>query len=281
MPTSPTPRAVRASRRADLRRLRHLLALTAVALPLIGLVPSPAGMPPTASADEVEVEPVPQVVTVVDGLTVQFAVTAASTVVEALRELEVERRPLDRIEPDLLTSIDGPTVIQVTRVELTERRIEVALPRELVRVEDPGMLRGYARIDRAGRAGKRVDTQLIMTVAGEEESRLTIASEVVREPRERIERVGTRMLPGDTVWDALARCEASGRWDAVRMSGGRVLYSGGLQFAPRTWNAFRPEGFPEQASDATREQQIEVAERVQARQGWGAWPACSRRLGLR
>ena len=61
----------------------------------------------------------------------------------------------------------------------------------------------------------------------------------------------------------------------------RVSYHGGLQFDARTWSAYRPEGFPALASEATREQQIEVAERVLARQGWGAWPACSRRLGLR
>jgi hypothetical protein len=281
MPTSPTPRAVRAPLRAHLRRSFQLLALTAVALPLVALGPAPAGVPTTAAAREAPVEPVPQVVTIVDGLSIRFAVTTEPTVVDVLRALEVERGPLDRIQPDLLAPIDAPTVIQVTRVELVEERIEVALPRQLVRVEDPGLLRGYQRIDRAGRAGKRVETQLVLTVEGEVETRLTIASEVVREPRDRIERVGTRMLPGDTEWDALARCEAGGRWDAVRTIGGRIAYSGGLQFAPRTWDAFRPEGFPAQASEATREQQIEVAERVRARQGWGAWPACSRRLGLR
>jgi hypothetical protein len=281
MPSSPTIRAVRAPRRASLRRLLHLLALTAVALPLVALAPAPAGVPGVAVADEPRVAPTPQVVTVIDGLSVRFAVSTAPTVVDVLRELEVERTPLDRVEPELTARIDGPTVIHVTRVELVEKRIEVPLPRAVVRVEDPNLLRGYIRVDRAGRAGVRVDTQLVMTVAGEEESRLTVASHTLREPRDRIERVGTGMLPGDTVWDALARCEAGGRWDAVRTANGRVLFSGGLQFTPRTWAAFRPDGFPEQASHATREQQIEVAERVRARQGWGAWPSCSRRLGLR
>ncbi len=281
MPSSPTPRAVRAPRRAPVRRLLQFLALTAVALPLVALAPAPAGVPRAATADEMASAPVPQVVTIIDGMSVRFAVTAEPTVVDVLRALEVERSPLDRVEPELLTPIDAPTLIRITRVELVEERIEVSLPRELVRVEDPGLLRGYARVDRAGRTGRRIDTQLVLSVAGEEESRLTVGSELVREPRDRIEWIGTGMLPGDTEWDALARCEAGGRWDAVRTIGGRVAYTGGLQFAPRTWDAFRPEGFPAQASDATREQQIEVAERVLARQGWGAWPACARRLGLR
>ena len=34
------------------------------------------------------------------------------------------------------------------------------------------------------------------------------------------------------------------------------------------------------AYQASREQQITVAERVLASQGWGAWPACSAKLGL-
>ena len=281
MPT-PSEWAVRAPRGARTRRrFLHLLALTAVAFPLVALAPAPAGVPGRAAASELADEPARQVVTVADGLSLRMAVSTATTVLEVLRELEVERSPLDRVEPELLAPIDGPTVIVITRAELVEERIEVELPREVVRVEDPGLLRGYVRVERQGRTGTRLDTRLTLIVDGEEESRLTIASDVVREPRDRVLRVGTRTLPGETVWDAMARCEAGGRWDAVRTSGGRVLYAGGLQFAARTWNAFRPDGFPESAADASREQQIEVAERVLARQGWGAWPTCSRRLGLR
>jgi resuscitation-promoting factor RpfB len=289
MPTPPSLQAARATVRALPRRPLHLLVLAAVALPLAALAPAPAGVvdgspgswavgtPAAASAES----PTPQVVTVVDGLTVHLGVTDAPTVVEALRALGVERSPLDRVEPDLLDPIDGPMVIRIARVEIVEKRVEVELPRELVRVEDPTMLRGYARVDRAGRVGSRIDTSLVLTVDGEVESRLTLLSETTREPVARVERIGTRMLEGDTVWDALARCEAGGRWHVVRVVNSRVSYHGGLQFDARTWNAYRPEGYPALASEATREQQIAVAERVLARQGWGAWPACSRRLGLR
>lgn len=287
MPTPPSSEAARATVRALRRRPLHLLALVAVALPLAALAPAPfvdgasgaweVGRPAAASVRT----PTPQVVTVVDGLTVHLGVTDAPTVLEALRDLGVERSPLDRVEPDLLDAVDGPTVIRIARVEIVEERVDVELPRELVRVDDPRMLRGYVRIDRAGRVGTRVDTRLVLTVDGEVESRLTIQSETTREPVARVERLGTRTLEGDTEWDALARCEAGGRWDAVRVVNSRIAYHGGLQFDARTWSAYRPEDFPSLASEATREQQIEVAERVLARQGWGAWPACSRRLGLR
>ena len=78
----------------------------------------------------------------------------------------------------------------------------------------------------------------------------------------------------DSTWDRLAHCESSGNWSINTGNG----YSGGLQFSPRTWKAFGGIGL---AHHASREQQIAVAERVLAKQGWGAWPACSRKLGLR
>ena len=77
-----------------------------------------------------------------------------------------------------------------------------------------------------------------------------------------------------TAWDRLAQCESSGNW-AINTGNG---FSGGLQFAPRTWSSFGGQG---RAHEASREQQIAVAERVLAAQGWNAWPACSRKLGLR
>jgi len=79
---------------------------------------------------------------------------------------------------------------------------------------------------------------------------------------------------GGTVWDRLAQCESSGNW-AINTGNG---FSGGLQFTPSTWRAF---GGSSKAHQASRAQQIVVAERVLAKQGWGAWPACSRKLGLR
>jgi resuscitation-promoting factor RpfA len=76
-----------------------------------------------------------------------------------------------------------------------------------------------------------------------------------------------------STWDALAQCESGGNWSTNTGNG----FSGGLQFTPQTWAAFGGTGSPQNAS---RAQQIAVAEKVQASQGWGAWPACSAKLGL-
>jgi resuscitation-promoting factor RpfA len=76
-----------------------------------------------------------------------------------------------------------------------------------------------------------------------------------------------------STWDALAQCESSGNWAANTGNG----YSGGLQFTQSTWTANGGTGSPAAAS---RDTQIAVAEHVLASQGWGAWPACSAKLGL-
>jgi hypothetical protein len=52
-------------------------------------------------------------------------------------------------------------------------------------------------------------------------------------------------------------------------------------FHSGTWNAMGGRAYAPTAAGATREQQIDIAERVLAQSGWGAWPACSRKLGLR
>ncbi|MFI7483714.1 transglycosylase family protein [Kocuria sp. M1R5S2] len=89
--------------------------------------------------------------------------------------------------------------------------------------------------------------------------------------------VGAMALPANaapaSTWDALAQCESGGNWGINTGNG----FSGGLQFTPSTWAAFGGTGAPQ---DASREQQIAVAENVLDGQGWGAWPACSAKLGL-
>lgn len=81
----------------------------------------------------------------------------------------------------------------------------------------------------------------------------------------------------DATWDRVAQCESGGRWDINTGNG----YHGGLQFLPATWNGFGGREFASVAYKASRAQQIVVAERVLAKQGWGAWPVCSRKAGAR
>lgn len=74
----------------------------------------------------------------------------------------------------------------------------------------------------------------------------------------------------DATWDALAQCESGGNW-AINTGNG---YYGGLQFSLSTWRANGGTGMPHQAS---RAEQIRVAENTLRSQGIGAWPTCGKR----
>jgi LysM repeat protein len=79
---------------------------------------------------------------------------------------------------------------------------------------------------------------------------------------------------GNGVWDRLAMCESTGNWSINTGNG----FYGGLQFTLSSWRAVGGSGMPHHASKA---EQIARAKKLKAIQGWGAWPACSRKLGLR
>jgi len=76
----------------------------------------------------------------------------------------------------------------------------------------------------------------------------------------------------DSTWDQLAECESGGDWGINTGNG----YSGGLQFQQSTWESHGGSGSP---ADASRAEQIRVAENVLDSQGWGAWPSCSQQTG--
>ena len=77
-------------------------------------------------------------------------------------------------------------------------------------------------------------------------------------------------------WGCLAKCESGGRWNANTGNG----YYGGLQFSQPTWRAFGGLKYAARADLAKRDEQIAVAKKVLAEQGWGSWPVCSDRYGL-
>jgi len=95
------------------------------------------------------------------------------------------------------------------------------------------------------------------------------AEEVVAAPP--IAQVATAPVPppsSEADWDAIAMCESGGNW---HLDG---YYDGGLQFHPQTWLGYGGGQYARYAWQATREQQIAIAERVLKGQGPGAWPNC-------
>ncbi|MFB6549855.1 transglycosylase family protein [Streptomyces sp. NPDC056405] len=71
-------------------------------------------------------------------------------------------------------------------------------------------------------------------------------------------------------WDAVAQCESGGNWSINTGNG----YYGGLQFSASTWAGYGGTQYAATADQASKAQQIEIAEKVLAGQGKGAWPVC-------
>jgi LysM repeat protein len=71
-------------------------------------------------------------------------------------------------------------------------------------------------------------------------------------------------------WDTVAQCESGGNWSINTGNG----YYGGLQFSASTWAAYGGTQYASTANQASKAQQITVAEKVLAAQGKGAWPVC-------
>lgn len=243
------------------------------------LVITPGERTALADGDVVTVR-TPKTVTVhVDGET-HTTETQITRLDLLLVDLGIEVRDADLVDPPLETPVDRDLELTIRRVETDEHVEEIVLDFATVRRTTDALFEGQSRVVQSGESGLRVDTYRLTIVDGEETERELVSEEVVREPVDRIVEVGTRKRPtvsvDDTsVWYKLAQCESGGNWYIDSK------FDGGLQFHPDTWRRYKPADYPDYAYQATPEQQIVVGKRVQRAQGWGAWPSCSLKLGLR
>jgi uncharacterized protein YabE (DUF348 family) len=226
-------------------------------------------------------------VTLVDGgQPARRVSTEAATVRGLLADVGAPLRPADITMPDPDTLLRNGDRVQVVRNGDGEITVITPIPAPLVEVQDNKLAKGKQIVRNPGRQGLRAAVYRILVRDGVEIARKQVKAGVVREPVPRTVRVGTNpdlVAPSvgtgtaATVWDRLATCESGGNWQADTGNG----YYGGIQFDRQTWRANGGADYAPLASQATREEQIAVAQKVRdSRGGYGAWPACSRKLGL-
>jgi nucleoid-associated protein YgaU len=87
---------------------------------------------------------------------------------------------------------------------------------------------------------------------------------------------GSASAASVSTWDEVAQCESGGDW-AMNTGNG---YYGGLQFSQSSWLGAGGGQYAWNAEEATKDQQIAVAENLLRLQGPGAWPVCGVRAGL-
>lgn len=203
----------------------------------------------------------------------------ATTLPAALSELGVTLGETD--ETSVAPADDGAVVVTITRVVHGERTEVQPIAFTTEERANAQMYKGESRVVQKGAAGERSVTFRTVTVDGVETEAVETASTVTREPVTKVVEVGSKPRPAAPagaapagVWAALAQCESGGNPAAVSASG---TYHGLYQFTVSTWAAMGGSGLPSQASAA---EQTMRAQMLQARSGWGQWPACARKLGL-
>lgn len=207
---------------------------------------------------------------VADGVTKQIR-TQAETVGEMLTEKKIPMGERDTTSMALEAPIVAGDSITITRVAEVVVTKHEQLANKTRTVRDGSMYQGESKVVEAGKAGGRDVTYKINYHDGVEVARQTLKIDNLVEPVTRVVHVGTKIR--DDVWYRLRMCESTNTY--TRNSGNG--YYGAYQFLPSTWRSLGYSGMPHQASPATQD---EAAKRLQARDGWGPWPTCARRLGL-
>ncbi|MFT4127513.1 MAG: transglycosylase family protein [Gordonia sp. (in: high G+C Gram-positive bacteria)] len=223
----------------------------------------------------------PKRVTIDDGGEESVRSIPAETVGEALHSIGADLEEADEVDPAAYTRLTDGARITVTRIRTTQQVIEEDITAPEITRNDPTLIRNRRVVVRPGRPGRANVTYEITTVNGRVTKKIKMGQEVLTEPVPATVRIGTKPgapdVPNGSVWDQLAQCEATGNW-AINSGNG---FYGGVQFTQQTWESFGGTQYAPRADLATREEQIAIAEKVRAGQGWGAWPHCASQLGLR
>ena len=216
----------------------------------------------------------------------------------------------DRVSPALTASLTVGDTVTVNRVEVTQETKTVTLEFAKTEVKDSKLTKGERKLKTKGVNGLREDVIETVTVDGVVESTTTVSETVTKEPVQQVTRVGTYVAPkvisrssertaepkktaapkktaepkkttepapaprgGEInlaradMWDRIAKCESSGNWSINTGNG----YYGGLQFNLATWRSVNGPDFAAYPHQASRAEQITVANRLYALRGLQPW----------
>jgi resuscitation-promoting factor RpfB len=223
--------------------------------------------------------------------------TTGQTVADALALAKIKVDSNDKLSVRTTARLLDGASFSYTRVDVRKVTQKKKVAHSLIRKNSDTLAKGTTKVDVEGRDGIRTIVVRETRHNGKVKDRKKLSSTITTAPISRIILVGTKVAeskptpspkpsspekssssgtsstPAGSVWDRLAECESGGNWSINTGNG----FYGGLQFTLSTWRAYGGTGMPHEAS---REEQIAVAERVQDAQGWGAWPACTSKLGI-
>lgn len=205
--------------------------------------------------------------------------TTALTAADFLHEQNLSLGPDDALDGGLDMKLTDGAQLRISRTGVSMITQQEDIDPPVQQIQDSTLESGKQVVEDPGAPGAQQVTYKITKKNGKETARVQLSVQVTLPAKPKIIRIGTKQpdISNAAIWDALAKCEATGNWAANTGNG----FEGGLQFTNSTWLAYGGGAYAQHAYQASREQQIAIATRVQAGQGWGAWPVCSRKIGLR
>lgn len=219
-------------------------------------------------------------ITLYDGTNAPKQVTTnAVTTKEFVSDLKMNLGPDDSVDGGLDVSLKDGAEVHVARMGVSMVNQQETIDPEVQKVDDPTLPKGQQNVDDPGTPGQKMVTYKVTKKNGEEVSREQVSEQILVQAKPKIIKVGT-MKPADpdigdgSAWDRIAQCESTGNWAAN--TGNK--YYGGLQFDKGTWDAYGGDQYAAYPYQASRAQQIAVAEKVRdSRGGYGAWPVCGKK----
>jgi len=236
-----------------------------------------------------------QVDILVDGKTLPVTTTAPD-VTALLEEEDISLAATDTTsmygEQPLLSGMN----LTITRIRFQDVQETRPIARAVVERGDDSLFDGESEVVQEGADGAEVLTIRITRTNGVETARKTLSTTVTRAPVEKVIAVGTKARPAPAPapaspppasggggggatpppsstglnWDSLAQCESGGNWSINTGNG----YYGGLQFDKGTWDAYGGQQYADYPHQASKSQQIAVAENLYADRGDSPWPSC-------
>jgi uncharacterized protein YabE (DUF348 family) len=203
--------------------------------------------------------------------------STAVTAGDFLKEQNLRLGPDDAIEGGLDMKLADGAQVHISRTGVSVITQQESIDPPVQQIEDSTMDAGKQVVQDPGTPGSQLVTYRITKKNGKETGRVQLSVQVTTPAQPKIIRIGTKQpsISDASLWDAIAQCESTNNWAADTGNG----FEGGLQFTNSTWLAYGGGAYAQHAYDATREEQISVAQRVQQGQGWGAWPVCSKKAG--
>ncbi|MGO1320653.1 MAG: ubiquitin-like domain-containing protein [Galactobacter sp.] len=243
--------------------------------------------------------------------------TTATDVADLLKEQGIKPDSDDVVTPALNSVLTNGGNVTWRQVQTKKKTSTSDLAAGTITVKTDDLEKGETKTVRQAKQGQRTTVSKVRYVNGKVVATEVVSSEITTKPVSKLVQVGTKApekestakhaedsssssssseksdskdsssesKPAsngpsgsvDGVWQKLAQCESGGNWSINTGNG----YYGGLQFTASTWKAQGGTKYAALPHQATAAQQVEIAKKLQARAGWGQWPGCTSKLGLR